>query len=320
VNNNIPIKQIIRQTLQLEAEVLTAISQMNTTSIEEVVNIIFNSTDKVILTGVGKSAIVAKKMAATLNSTGTPSIYLHAGDAVHGDMGIIQKHDLVLIFSKSGNSDELKQLVPQIANRGARVIAFTSNQDGLLTQMAEVTVHIPISKEADPHGLVPTSSVIGYMSVCDAIAMALQQANGFTERSFAEVHPGGRLGKRLNLKIRDLNPNLSKPVVHQDSTVKATILEMSSKRKGAVAVCEDDSLLGVITDGDLRRMLEKHEDIRLLTAQNIMTTDPKTVTVDTLAYEALKLMENHNISQILVMEDEVYLGIVHIHDLIAEGL
>ncbi len=320
VNSKSSILNIIYQTIKLEADTLSRLLGLSFDSLMEVVESISISTGRVIVTGVGKSGLAARKISSTLNSTGTASIYLHGGDALHGDLGAIQQDDIVIVISKSGNSNEIVQMLPQLKDRCALIVAFVSKEDSKLAEFADTTVYIPVKEEADPNGLAPTSSTIAHIAVGDAMALALQYKNGWTEKSFASVHPGGALGKRLSLLISDLNPQSKRPIVQPSTSIKGTILEISSNRMGVVAVCNGDDLKGIITDGDLRRMLEKHDDWSQLIASDIMSTSPKTICSDILAYDALRIMEHHNITQLLVVDDDKYIGVVHLHDLLSEGL
>ena len=314
------ISEIIRQTLSIEAETLVALAAMDFSILADVVEEINSSTGRLIMTGVGKSALAAKKITSTLNSTGTPSIYMHAGDAVHGDLGVVQESDIVIILSKSGNSDELKQLVPQLKSRAAKLIGFVCNRQSYLATESDIVIYIPVIKEADPNDLAPTSSIIAHIAMGDAMAMALQHTNGWTKKSFAAVHPAGTLGKRLSLRVADFRPHLKKPKVSPSASIRVAIMEISSKRMGATAVCDGHHVKGIVTDGDLRRMLESHKHIDQLTAGDIMTASPIQVASDMLAYEALMLMEVKCISQLLVVDDEMYIGVLHLHDLLSEGL
>lgn len=314
------ISEIIQQTITKEAEAISALTTVDFTTLVDVVEMVYNSTGRLILTGVGKSALSAKKITSTLNSTGTPSIYMHAGDAVHGDLGVVLEGDIVILLSKSGNSDELKQLVPQLKNRSAKLVSFVCNKNSYLAEQSDIIVYIPIKEEADPNGLAPTSSILAQIAVGDAMAMALQQYNGWTKKAFAAVHPAGTLGKRLSLKVSDFQPQKKRPLVDVHANVKTTIMQISSNRMGATAVGAGDLVVGIVTDGDLRRMLESHDNFDQLTAEDIMSNSPVQVSSDILAYDALKIMERRNISQLLVINEKEYIGIIHLHDLLSEGL
>lgn len=312
--------ELIRSVIRSEAETLNSLSEMQFDSLYASYVHICNNSKKLIFSGVGKSAIVARKLTATFNSTGTPSIYLHAADAAHGDLGIIQSKDTVIVISKSGNSYELEKLIPQIKSRGAFVIGFVSDENSLLARQADILVFIPVLSEAGPFDLAPTSSIVAHIAVGDALALLLQKHIGWNESSFASVHPGGSLGKKLNLRIQDLRDNLVKPSIAIGANIKDVIVEISSKRMGAVAVLQGDKVCGIITDGDLRRMLEISDDFKNFKAEDIMTSSPKIVSSQMLASDVLRLMEKFNISQLLVVDDDIYKGVIHIHDLVKEGL
>jgi len=273
-----------------------------------------------VVTGIGKSAIIGQKIVATLNSTGTPAIFMHAADAIHGDLGIIQKKDIVICLSKSGETPEIKVLVPLLKDRGSSLIAIVGNTNSYLARHADYIIDTSVPKEACPNNLAPTSSTTAQLVMGDALAVCLLESRGFSAGDFAKFHPGGTLGKELYLKVRDLYPNNPAPKVNPSDDLKAVILEISSKRLGATAVLNGDKLIGVITDGDLRRMLEKNTDIKKLTASDIMTPKPKTIEADILVVHALNIMRQNNITQLLVVEKKKYLGIIHLHDILKEGI
>jgi arabinose-5-phosphate isomerase len=272
-----------------------------------------------VVTGIGKSAIIGQKITATLNSTGTPAIFMHAADAIHGDLGMIQNDDIVLCLSKSGETAEIKVLVPLIKNLGNSIIAIVSNENAYLAQQANFVLHTPIEQEADPNNLAPTASTTAQMVIGDALATALLAVKGFTPSDFAKFHPGGTLGKQMYLRVSDLYPKNELPKVGLDTPLKQIILEISSKRLGMTAVLEDERLVGIITDGDLRRMLNQ-EAITELKAADIMTRSPKTIEKDALAVNALELMREQSITQLIVVNKENYVGVIHLHDLIREGI
>lgn len=313
------LQEIIRQTLQAEAETLSRLAIADFAELERAIGTIRSMDGRVVLTGIGKSAIAARKICATLNSTGTPSLFLHAADASHGDLGAVQRGDVVLVISKSGGSQELLNMMPHLKQNSIPIIAFVSSETADLAVYADHTIYIPVVREADPNGVAPTSSTIAHIAVGDALALALQQLSGWSVQSFAGVHPGGTLGKQLNLQLSDLHPENKSPSVATTDTIKQTIIAMSAGRMGAVAVIESGHVVGIVTDGDLRRMLESHESYADLTARDIMTPQPKFATKDMLAFEALELMETHNISQLIVQQDTVYIGMVHLHDLLSVG-
>jgi arabinose-5-phosphate isomerase len=273
------------------------------------------------LTGVGKSAHIAQKISSTLNSIGTPSIFMHAADAPHGDLGVIGKSDLVLILSKSGNTEEIKTLVPLIRGLGNTLLSFVSDADSYLESQSEITIRIPIPREACPNNLAPTTSTTAQLAMGDALAMVLLKMNEFSSKDFARLHPGGLLGKRLTTTVSDLYTHHASPQVLETDQIRKVIIEISSKRLGATAVLDNSGkITGIITDGDLRRMMEKYDDTKELTAKNIMSSNPKFISPDELATCALETMRNNSITQLLVVKENNYLGVIHIHDILREGI
>ncbi|GAB5551599.1 MAG: KpsF/GutQ family sugar-phosphate isomerase [Saprospiraceae bacterium] len=287
-----------------------------------VVQAIAGSSGRLIVTGVGKSALIAQKIVATLNSTGTPALFLHAADAIHGDLGMVQPADLILCLSKSGETAEIKVLVPLVQNLGNQLIAMVSNPASFLGKKANYILHTPIEKEADPNNLAPTASTTAQVALGDALATSLLALKGFTPKDFAQYHPGGALGKRLYLRVSDLFPNNEQPKVLATDDLRTIILEMTSKRLGATAVVShDNQLLGIITDGDLRRMLEKTANTKHLIAKDLMTAGPQFIDPDAMAFQALDQMRENSITQLIVADQSgQYLGFIHLHDLIREGL
>lgn len=318
------ILDIARRTIRLEAEALLALADSldDSTDFQRLVeDVTASPASRIVLTGIGKSAIVAQKIAATLNSTGTPALFLHAADAIHGDLGMVQPADFVICLSKSGETPEIRVLAPLVKNFGNPLVAVTANKKSSLAQLANYLLYTPIEQEADPNNLAPTSSTTAQMALGDALAVALLSHKGFGSQDFAKFHPGGALGKQLYLRVSDLYQLHERPVVSPESRLPEVILEISSKRLGATAVeGPDGQLLGIITDGDLRRMLQRGGDFSQVRAQDILSTAAKSVTPDTLAVNALALMRQHSISQLLVVENGRFLGIVHLHDLLREGL
>lgn len=310
------------RTLRIEREAVRALENSIDAGFVAVVQLLYRSSGRVVITGIGKSALVAQKIVATLNSTGTPALFLHAADAIHGDLGMVQADDHVICVSKSGETPEVRVLVPLLRNLGNTVIGMVSRKDSFLGRQADHVLLTPISQEADPNNLAPTASTTAQMVMGDALATALLALRGFTPRDFAQFHPGGALGKQLYLRVRDLYPQNEKPAVTADWTLPATILEMTAKRLGATAVIDDHlQVVGIITDGDLRRMLEQNADLSQLTAGDIMTPDPKTIPEGALAVKALETMRSHSITQLIVTRDDhTFAGFVHLHDLIREGL
>lgn len=312
-----------QRTIRIEAEALHALADSldNTTDFQACVEAIAASPGRLVITGIGKSAIVAQKITATLNSTGTPALFLHAADAIHGDLGMIRPYDLVLCISKSGETSEIRVLVPLVKNFGNPLIAMTANRQSTLARQADYVLWTPIEHEADPNNLAPTASTTAQMALGDALAVALLAYKGFSPDDFAKFHPGGALGKQLYLRVRDLYTLHERPLVGAAASLNEVILEISSKRLGATAVLdESEHLLGIITDGDLRRMIQRGGDFSHLSARDILSAHPKSIEPDALAIDALTLMRSNSISQLVVMDDGKYLGMVHLHDLVREGL
>lgn len=315
------IAEIAQRTISIEIQTLEQLIPSIDEAFCLAVQAIYASKGRVIVTGIGKSAIVAQKIVATLNSTGTPALFMHAADAIHGDLGMMLPDDIVLCLSKSGETSEIKALVPLVKRRGNALIGMVARKDSFLGRHASFILHTPVSREADPNNLAPTASTTAQMALGDAIATALLDLRGFSPDDFAQFHPGGALGKQLYLRISDIYPGNEKPAVALHATVRQAIIEMTSKRLGATAVTHpDNTLAGIITDGDLRRMLEQHDGFDTLLAADVMTHNPVSVAPDTLAAEAFDLMRRKSITQVLVTEEGKYLGMVHIHDLISEGL
>jgi len=282
---------------------------------------IHDGKGRLVISGIGKSAIIAQKIVATLNSTGTPSLFMHAADAIHGDLGMVQKEDIVLIISKSGESPEIKVLVPLIKNFGNTLIAMVGNVDSYLATSADHVINTTVTQEACPNNLAPTSSTTAQMVMGDVLAVCLMQLNGFTGNDFARFHPGGNLGKRLFLRVADLYVHNEAPMVSAQASLKEVIVEITEKRLGVAAVVDaKKQILGIITDGDLRRMLEKTHSLENITAANIMSPNPKTIEPDVLAVDALDNMRNNDITQLLVADGGTYLGVLHLHDLVKEGI
>lgn len=323
MRSKIDTLSIARQTIRIEAETLLALAESldDTTDFRACVEAVAASPGRLVITGIGKSAIVAQKIAATLNSTGTPALFLHAADAIHGDLGMIRPYDLVLCISKSGETAEIKVLVPLVKNFGNPVVAMTANRQSTLARQADYVLWTPVEQEADPNNLAPTSSTTAQMALGDALAVALLAWKGFSPDDFAKFHPGGALGKQLYLRVRDLYPLHGCPSVAPDAALPEIIHEISSKRLGATAVLDASGrLLGIVTDGDLRRMLQRGGDVSRICAGDILTAQPKCIAPDALAVDALAMMRRHAITQLVVMDGEQYLGMVHLHDLIREGL
>ncbi len=309
-----------KKTILSEASSIKNLANLLNEDFKNAVKTIIASNGRVIVTGIGKSANIATKIVATLNSTGTPAVFMHAADAIHGDLGNILEDDVVICISKSGNTPEIKVLVPLIKNYGNQIIAITGNTDSYLANHANFVLNSYVEKEACPNNLAPTSSTTAQLVMGDALAVCLLELNDFTSRDFAKYHPGGALGKKLYLRVGELATNNEKPMVKLDTPVKDVIIEISKKRLGTTAVVENDAIVGIITDGDIRRMLEKDLNFSSLMAKDIMSKNPISVSEDTMAVKALDMMQEKDITQILVTKNNTYFGIVHFHDLIKEGI
>ena len=318
--NNDKIISVARQTIETESKAILNLVSLVNHEFAEAVRYIFQSNGRVIITGIGKSANIATKIVATLNSTGTPSIFMHAADAIHGDLGTIQENDSVICISKSGNTPEIKVLVPLIKAIGNKLIAITSNKDSFLGQQANYVLNAYVEKEACPNNLAPTSSTTAQLVMGDALAMALLDLRGFSSSDFAKFHPGGSLGKQLYLRVSNLTQQNKKPQVTPETNIKDVIMEISKNMLGVTAVIQEGDIVGIITDGDLRRMMSTNDTFKGLTAKDIMSKSPKTIDNNAMAVAAMELMESNGITQIIAQENGVYSGIVHIHDLTKEGI
>jgi arabinose-5-phosphate isomerase len=312
---------IAKKALAIESEALVELNKYIDASFEKVVTAILNSKGRVVISGIGKSAIIAQKMVATFNSTGTPALYLHAAEAIHGDSGMIQSDDLVLIISKSGESPEIKNLVQLVKQFGNTIIGMVGNKQSYLATHANLMVDTTVTKEACINNLAPTSSTTAQMVMGDVIAVCLMELKQFSVSQFAQFHPGGNLGKKLTLTTQNLADTNSKPAVKKDTKIKEVITDISKNRLGATVITdENNKVLGIITDGDIRRMLEQHDNIQHLIAQDIYHTNPVTIAPNALAVEALAIMEQKDISQLIVTDNNQYIGMIHIHDLMKEGI
>lgn len=320
MKNQTSILDIARKTINNEAEAIQNLATLLDSDFADAVTHIFNSTGRVVISGIGKSAIIASKIVATLNSTGTPAIFMHAADAIHGDLGTIQEHDTVICISKSGNTPEIKMLVPLIKKGGNTLIGMTGNLESTLAKQAHYILNSFVEKEACPNNLAPTTSTTAQLVIGDALAICLLELRGFSSKDFAKYHPGGSLGKRLYLRVADIVENNMKPKVDVHDDVKKVIIEISEKMLGVTAVLENNKVVGIITDGDIRRMLNKYDAINGLTAKDIMSANPKTIENNMLAVKALELMQSKGITQVLAIENDNYMGVVHIHNLINEGI
>jgi len=314
------LKAVAISTINDEAAAITNLKKSVDGDFLQCIGLILRSTGRVIVTGIGKSALIGQKIVATLNSTGTPAGFIHAADAIHGDLGAIRQGDVVICISNSGETPEIRILVPLLKKYGSSLIAMTGNRDSYLARQAELVINTMVEKEACPNNLAPTSSTTAQMVMGDALAVCLLEARGFTPGDFARLHPGGVIGKQLYLKVSDLYTSNLMPRVSYQDDIRKVIIEISSKRLGATAVMKGSALVGIITDGDLRRMLEKNTDTSGLTATDIMNRNPRIIAPDTLAVNALSMMREHNITQLLVVEKNRYKGVIHLHDILREGL
>ncbi len=309
-----------KKTILSESESIAKLSDYINDSFYEAVNLIYNLKGRLVVTGIGKSAIIAQKIVATLNSTGTPALFLHASEAIHGDLGMIQEGDGVICISKSGNSPEIKVLVPLLKRFGNKLIAITGNTSSFLGKEAHYTLNTFVETESCPNNLAPTNSTTAQLVMGDAIAVCLMEMKAFSAEDFAIYHPGGALGKKLLLRVKDMLDFTRKPSVTSNSSVKNVIVEISEKRLGVTAVLENDTVVGIITDGDIRRMLNKTETITGLTAKEIMTVNPKTIKSTDMVADALNIMEDHSITQLVVVDEGEYKGVIHLHDILKEGI
>ncbi|SFN55417.1 arabinose-5-phosphate isomerase [Paenimyroides ummariense] len=317
---NFNILAAAKSTLKAESDAITkAIDFLNDDFLKSV-QAIFNTKGRLVITGIGKSAHIGQKIVATLNSTGTPSLFMHAAEAVHGDLGMITKDDVVLCISKSGNSPEIKVLAPLLKRDGNILIGMTANESSFLGKNSDFVINAYVEKEADPNNLAPTTSTTVQLALGDALAVALIEMRNFTANDFAKFHPGGALGKKLLLKIKDILDGKNKPAVTIQSTIQQVIFEISNKRLGVTAVLDGSEIKGIITDGDIRRMLEKTTDLSAITAKDIMTVNPKSIEINSKVEDALNIMESFEITQLVVTDNNLYAGIIHLHDILKEGI
>ncbi len=314
------ILSVAKETILTEAKAIANLEQLLDQNFALAVEAIYNSKGRVIITGIGKSAVIATKIVATLNSTGTPAVFMHAADAIHGDLGTILTDDVVICISKSGNTPEIKVLVPLIKNFGNTLISITGNPDSFLGQQADFTLNSYVEKEACPNNLAPTTSTTAQLVMGDALAVCLLKLRNFSSKDFAKYHPGGALGKKLYLRVGDIADQNQKPAITPSTPIPQVIVEISEKMLGVAAVIEDDKIIGVVTDGDIRRMLFKTTDISGLQARDIMSENPKTIEYDAMAVDALDVLEENKISQLLAVKKGKYYGVVHLHNLIREGI
>ena len=309
-----------KKTILSESESIAKLTQFLDDNFVNAVEIIYESKGRLVVTGIGKSAIIAQKIVATLNSTGTPSLFLHASEAIHGDLGMLQPSYVVICISKSGNSPEIKVLVPLLKRFGNKLIAITGNTTSFLGKEADFVLNTYVDSEACPINLAPTNSTTAQLVMGDAIAVCLMEMKNFTPEDFAKYHPGGALGKKLLLRVSDMLDTTKKPIVAADSMIKNVIIEISEKRLGVTAVIENEKVIGIITDGDIRRMLNKTENISGLTAQEIMTKNPKTIKSTDMVSDALNILEYFSITQLVVVDNGEYKGVIHLHDILKEGI
>ncbi|HEY9114012.1 MAG TPA: KpsF/GutQ family sugar-phosphate isomerase [Bacteroidales bacterium] len=320
MNKKINIKQIALQAIENEHNAIKGLANAINQDFVRAVENIFHSEGRVIVTGIGKSAIIAQKIVATFNSTGTPSIFMHAADAIHGDLGIVRQDDIVIAISKSGETPEIKILIPLLKGRKNFLIAMVGNTSSYLAKQADLVIDTTVAKEACPNNLAPTSSTTAQMVMGDALAVSLLELRGFSPADFAKFHPGGALGKRMFMRVADLSINNMVPKVNVDENISNVIIEISSKMLGTTAVLDKEKLVGVITDGDLRRMIQKSSDYQHLKAGDIMTKTPRTIDQNEMVVEALSIMRENNITQLIVMNKSKYVGVIHLHDILKEGI
>jgi arabinose-5-phosphate isomerase len=319
--NKLQITESANRTLLLQREAIEGLHAFMDDQLIQAVETIAKSNGRLVISGIGKSAIIAQKIVATMNSTGTPSLFMHAADAIHGDLGMIQQDDVVMIISKSGDSPEIKVLTPLVKNFGNKVIGMVGNVQSFLATHSDIILNTTVIKEACPNNLAPTTSTTAQLVMGDVLAICLMESKSFNTKDFAKYHPGGALGKKMYLRVGDLIQLHESPHVKENDDIKKVIIEISKKRLGATAVLNNENnMVGIITDGDIRRMFEKYDEFKTIVAKDIMSKNPKTINVDMLAVEALEQMKQNNISQLLVVENEQYAGILHVHDLMREGI
>lgn len=320
MNTKINVLASAKNTILSESRAIEKLADFLDNNFEKTIETIYNSKGRLVVTGIGKSAIIAQKIVATLNSTGTPSMFLHASEAIHGDLGMVQPEDVIICISKSGNSPEIKVLVPLLKRFGNTLIAITGNTTSFLGKESHYVLNTHVDTEACPNNLAPTNSTTAQLVMGDALAVCLMELRNFKAEDFAKYHPGGALGKKLLLRVGDMLDTTHKPTVSPSSTVKSAIVEISEKRLGVTAVIENNKIVGIITDGDIRRMLNKTENISGLTAQDIMTKNPKTIKSTDMVSDALNILEDFSITQLVVEDDGEYKGVIHLHDILKEGI
>ncbi len=320
MTKNGEIIQFATQIIENEANAINSLKAKLDDDFAETVALILENKGNLVFSGIGKSALIAQKIVATMNSTGTTAVFMHAADAIHGDLGIVREGDIVVILSKSGETPEIKMLVPLIKLRGNKIVAMVGNRQSYLAAQADFVLDVTVDEEAIPGSLAPTSSTTAQLVMGDALALILMKCRGFSTDDFAKFHPGGALGKQLYLRVKDLYVNNERPEVGPDDSLTRVIIEMTHKRLGATVVMQDERLLGIITDGDLRRMLMKYPNIEQVKASQIMTSNPKTIDTEALVVDALHKMRENSITQLPVVHEGRYLGIIHLHDILKEGI
>lgn len=320
MKTNKNILEIAKKTILSESKSIAKLADLLTDDFVKATEIIFNSKGRLVVTGIGKSAIIAQKIVATMNSTGTPSLFLHASEAIHGDLGMVQPEDVVICISKSGNSPEIKVLVPIVKHFGNTLIAITGNTTSFLAKGADFILDTTIESESCPNNLAPTNSTTAQLVMGDALAVCLMELREFNPQDFAKYHPGGALGKKLLLRVGDMLDQSHKPEVSPETNIKKVIFEISEKRLGVTAVIENNKVIGIITDGDIRRMLNNNDTFAHLTAKDIMTKSPKMIQLSDMVTDALNILEDFSITQLVVLENEEYKGVLHLHDILKEGI
>ena len=320
MKTNKNILEIARKTIESESKSIAKLADLLTDDFENAVEIIFNSKGRLVVTGIGKSAIIAQKIVASMNSTGTPSLFLHASEAIHGDLGMVQPHDVIICISKSGNSPEIKVLIPILKHFGNSLIAITGNTTSFLAKRADFILDTTVENESCPNNLAPTNSTTAQLVMGDALAVCLMELREFKAKDFAKYHPGGALGKKLLLRVGDMLDQSHKPEVEPETNIKKVIFEISEKRLGVTAVIENKKVIGIITDGDIRRMLNNNDTFVHLTAKDIMTKNPKTIQLSSMVSDALNVLEDFSITQLIVTDQDEYKGVLHLHDILKEGI
>jgi arabinose-5-phosphate isomerase len=320
LKTNKNILEIAKNTIVSESKSIAKLADLLTDDFVKATEIIFNSKGRLVVTGIGKSAIIAQKIVATMNSTGTPSLFLHASEAIHGDLGMVQNEDVVICISKSGNSPEIKVLIPILKHFGNKLIAITGNTSSFLAKGADFILDTTVDSESCPNNLAPTNSTTAQLVIGDALAVCLMELREFNPQDFAKYHPGGALGKKLLLRVGDMLDQSHKPEVTPDTNIKKVIFEISEKRLGVTAVIENNKVIGIITDGDIRRMLNNNDTFAHLTAKDIMTKNPKMIQLSAMVTDALNILEDFSITQLVVLENEEYKGVLHLHDILKEGI